>query len=160
MDQLQRLIDRVELVELMSQYAAGVDLLDRELYASCFTDPVDIDFGSFDPDSVKVMTPEEWVGYCWDFVEGLDASQHIITNHRITFNSDDEATIIAYMHAQHYIQEVGGYIAAGYYTNRAVRTDAGWRLARVRYTLTWESGDRSVFDIGRQRPPGTRVRPQ
>jgi hypothetical protein len=159
MDALQQLLDRAELSELMSQYAAGVDLLDRDLYQSCFTDPVEIDFGSFDDAAVKAMTPAEWADYCWDLIERLDSTQHIITNHRITFNGDDEATIIAYMHAQHYLQDIGGYIAAGYYTNRAVRTADGWRLARVRFTLTWESGDRNIFEIQRERPIGTRVRP-
>ena len=43
----------------------------------------------------------------------------------------------------------------GYYTNSLVRTDAGWRIARCHLTVTWVTGDRSVFDIARalgQRP--------
>jgi hypothetical protein len=157
MDELQRLIDRTELIELMGRYAAGVDLLDRELYGICFTNPVEIDFASVD--TLRSMTPREWCDFCWGIVEGLDSTQHIITNHRITFIDDDEATIIAYMHAQHYIKDVVSYVSAGYYTDRAVRTDAGWRLARVRFTRTWESGDGARRDIGRQRPPQPRVRP-
>jgi hypothetical protein len=82
-----------------------------------------------------------------------------MANYRITFNGDDEATAIAYVQAVHDIRDLGSYTAGGYYTNRVVKTAAGWRLARLRFTLTWQAGDRGILDLGRQRPTGTRVRP-
>jgi hypothetical protein len=161
--QFESYVDRAELIDLTYRYAAGVDLLDRDAYRSCFTEPVEIDFGSFDDEAVKVMSTEEWIDYCWHHVEGLDSSQHIITNHRIAFDETDKATIVAYLHGQHYLEDAGGYILSGYYTYGAVRTPEGWRISRVQFTKTWDSGDPVVFELGRERlAQGTasRSRPQ
>jgi hypothetical protein len=159
MNELQQLSARADIGDLLAQYASGLDLVDREMFESCHTDPVDIDFGSFDSTCVKMMTAAEWADWCWDHIQGLDSTQHIMANYRVTFGGEAEATVIAYLQAVHYIRDVGAYTAGGYYTNRVVRTPGGWRFARVRFTLTWESGDRGIFDIGRQRPVATRVRP-
>jgi hypothetical protein len=154
-DQVQRLADRVDIVELMNQYAAGMDLLDVELYQRCFTDPLEIDFGSWDEEAVKQMSIQEWVDYVWDKIQGLDATQHIMTNHHVTFQGDDEATCVAYLHAQHYIKgaECEAYTVGGYYTDTVVRTGEGWRISRAKFTMTWSTGDIGVIlDVGRRRP--------
>jgi hypothetical protein len=160
MNEQQHLVARADIGELLAQYAAGLDFVDREVFESCHTDPVNIDFGSFDATCVKAMTAAEWADWCWDHIVGLDSTQHIMGNYRMTFFGADEARVMAYVQAVHYIRDFGAYTAGGYYTNRVVRTEAGWRFARLRFTLTWESGDRGIFDVGRNRPAGTRVRPQ
>jgi hypothetical protein len=159
MTTLRRLVDRADIIELMSQYAAGLDFLDRELYASCFTDPVAVDFGSFDFGSLgagaaQTMSVEEWTDYCWRAIQGSDATHHVITNHHISFDGDDEATLRAYVSVAHYIEDVAEYFSGGHYSNRVVRSGDGWRLAEVRFKEMWHSGNPAIFDLnqGRTRP--------
>jgi|SRR5271155_2481770 len=154
MDELQRLVDEAAIVQLTYQYSRGIDLLDRALYKSCFTDPVEIDFESWDG-TQGPMPADGWVDYVWDLVVGLDATQHIMTNHNIDFDDDDHATCIAYLHAQHYIAgaPVETFTAGGFYTNSVVRTDGGWRIGRCKLTLTWRTGDVGILELGKKRPP-------
>jgi hypothetical protein len=143
--------DSVALVDLTHRYAAGVDLLDREAYARCFTETIEIDFGSFDASAVKVMTVQEWSDYCWNNLEGIDSSQHFITNHRLVADDDDRATIFAYVQAYHYLDGEGSYLLYGHYTFSARRSAEGWKLFRVRFDKTWETGDVGILDTGRER---------
>jgi hypothetical protein len=159
MASLRRLVDRAEIIELMSQYALALDFLDRNLYASCFTDPVAVDFGSFDFGSLgegaaQTMSVDEWTDYCWRAIQGSDATHHVITNHHIRFVGDDEATLRAYVTVKHYIEDVAEYFSGGLYTDRVVRTGDGWRLAEVRFQEIWHSGNPAIFDLnqGRTRP--------
>jgi hypothetical protein len=153
MDQTQRLVDRVDIIELINQYAAGMDMFDRALYSACFTDPVDIDFSSWDG-TKHLWSVAEWVDYVWNLIEGLDCTQHIMTNHHVTFQSDDEATCVVYLHAQHYIQGAPAelFTAGGYYTNLVTRTPGGWKIRSCRFTMTWRAGDVGVLEVGQGRP--------
>jgi hypothetical protein len=156
MTDTQRVGDRAEIVELVNQYAAGMDLFDADLYRQCFTEPVEIDFGSWDAEAVKTMSIQEWVDYVWDKIQGLDATQHIITNHHITFQSKKKATCLCYLQAQHYIKgaDCEAYTVGGYYTNSLVRTPDGWRIRRCKFTMLWSTGDIDVVLVeNRNRPP-------
>jgi SnoaL-like protein len=154
MDAVQRLTDRVEIIEMVNRYASGMDLLDRPLYESCFTDPLEIDFASWDG-TARTMSIKDWGDYVWEQIVGLDATQHIITNHHVTFQGDDDATCVAYLHATHYIADlaVPVFIAGGFYTDRMKRTADGWKIAGCTCTLTWRNGDIGVMELAKQRPP-------
>jgi hypothetical protein len=153
--------DRQAIVDLVIQYATGVDRRDWALYEACFTDPCEIDFSSWSGRPAATMPAGEWVRKVRSTNGNFDATQHLSTNHVVTFESSDAATCVSYVQAQHWfsaerLQRLGQHAdeprwctLGGYYTNSVVRTDTGWRIARCRLTVTWVIGDRSVFDIAR-----------
>lgn len=107
------------------------------------------------------MPAGEWVRKVRSTNGNFDATQHLSTNHVVTFDSADTATCVSYLQAQHWfsaerLRDLGHdadeprwCTLGGYYTNSVVRTDAGWRIARCRLTVSWVTGDPSVFDIAR-----------
>lgn len=153
--------DRQAIVDLVIQYATGVDRRDWALYEACFTDPCEIDFSSWNGRPAATMPAGEWARKVRSTNGNFDATQHLSTNHVVSFDSADTATCVSYMQAQHWfsaerLQRLGGRAGeprwctlGGYYTNSVVRTAAGWRIARCRLTVTWVTGDPSVFDLAR-----------
>jgi ketosteroid isomerase-like protein len=70
----QLVADRIALQDVMLRYAAGVDDRDYELYASCFTDDLEVlDFGN------ETYTGKPaWLEYVWSALEKYSSSQHML----------------------------------------------------------------------------------
>ena len=156
--ELQRLIDRAAISDVVIAYATGVDTRNWELYRSIFTDPCTFDFSSWNGRPAVSMPADDWVTGVRGTLSGFDATQHISSNHVITFEraeaaGDDRARCVSYMQAQHFLadQPVTCCTLGGYYTNDLVHTDDGWKITRCQLTVTWSTGDRGLFGIARAR---------
>ena len=150
----QRLLDRAEISDVQLRYATGVDMRDWPLYRSCFTEDLETDFTSAMGGEPQRMKAEHWVETARRVISGLKATQHMITNHVITFQGDDEATCVAYVQARHHLPNDTGesdQTMFGYYTNRFVRTADGWKIRACKLTVTWNTGNWHVFDLARRR---------
>jgi hypothetical protein len=153
--------DRQAIVDLVIQYATGVDRRDWSLFEACFTNPCEIDFSSWSGRPAATMPAAEWTRKVRSTNGNFETTQHLSTNHVVAFDSASTATCVSQMQAQHWfsaerLQRLGQQAdeprwctLGGHYTNSVVRSDAGWRIARCRLTVTWVTGDRSVFDIAR-----------
>ena len=151
---LEQLRDRAEISDLVYRYGAGLDFQDWTLWRSIFLDPVWIDLSDFVPEPPPRLLPVDvQVKAARTMFRGFTATQHLMMNHRIALDGDT-ATLVAPMRAEHWIDNPGGpdrFTMFGYYTDDFVRTDAGWRIARVRLSLTRVEGDREVMNIALRR---------
>lgn len=145
---VRRLLDRADISDVQIRYATGTDSRDWALFRSCFTDEVEVDFSDgFGQPAVR-LTADEWVRATAPRMESFTATQHMITNHVITFDDDDHATCVAYVRARHHKPNSTGdsdQTVYGYYTNRFERTSSGWRIARVKLTSLWMTGNFGIF---------------
>lgn len=158
--------DRLAIVDVVVQYATGVDRRDWDLYAACFTDPCEFDFSSWSGAPATTMTPTEWATRVRSVNGNFDTTQHLSTNHVVTFHDTgdhgaDEATCVSEMHAQHWFSatrltalghpsdEPRWCTLGGHYTNSLVRTAVGWQIRRCQLTVRWTTGDPSIFAIAR-----------
>ena len=79
----------------------------------------------------------------------VDASQHVVTNQQVRLDGDT-ATCRSYLvgqHVKHGLADGENFIMAGTYTDRLVRTPAGWRIASRALEILWTEGNPAV--IGR-----------
>ena len=122
--------DRQDISDLLVRYATGIDRRDWPLFRTVFTDDCELDYGEIGAwKGVNAVT---------GFMEQVHAlaghTMHRLSNHAITLEGDKAA-------ARTYIDGLimagdnkSGVNAIGFYDDEIVRTDAGWRIARRRYT--------------------------
>jgi hypothetical protein len=134
--------DRDELVELMARYASIPDTRDWiDLPRTVFTDPVATDFESLFGHPEAVAPREALMAATARTFSVFTATHHAITNHRIVID-DDRATIRAHVRAEHWLPtDLAGegpacWLVLGFYDDEAVRTAGGWRLSKVKLTVT------------------------
>jgi pantothenate kinase len=132
---LQTLLDRMEIIDVQTRYATGVDMRDRDLYRSCFTDELDLDMSSMGMGEPTKISADLWADQAVSIVGGFQSTQHIITNHVITVDGD-KATCVAYLQAQHFNPD-RMWTVGGYYTNTLVKTPEGWKISKLKLTGTW-----------------------
>ena len=144
---LQTLLDRAAVSDVVIGYASAVDLRDWPRLRSLFTERVFLDFRTFDPSLYREMGADEVVDLARRLA-AFDATQHISGNHACTIDGD-RATCVSYMQAGHFMTRPDGRYACflyGHYTNHLVRTAAGWKIERYALTVTAQQGDPRVFE--------------
>lgn len=151
---VETLLARAEISDVVHRYATGIDRRDWSLYRSCFADEVEIDFTSWNGLPPRTARADEWVEGVRNGLSGFDATQHVSSNHVHTI-AGDEATCVSYMMALHHIvdgDERKMQAIGGYYTNQLRRwPDGGWRIHACKLTVTWERGDRALFQVAQGR---------
>ncbi len=145
---LQQLVDRAEISDTVIRYGTGLDLQDWELYRTCFTDDIEADISDFTGKAPFTIKADEWVDLGRRFLKGLK-TQHVSTNHVITFQGPDEATCVSHLFALHHQPNDKGasfFNMHGYYTNTLVRTPQGWKIRKIKQTITWNEGNPQLID--------------
>lgn len=133
---LRRLEDRQAIVDVVIRYCVAVDSRDWTMFASCFAPVLTTDAGE--------LTSEEFVGIVQGALPGFQRTQHLSTNHVVTFHGSDRATCASDMYAQHLLEESSGgtyYLLRARYTEDLIRTPDGWRIRSITTTDRWEEGN-------------------
>lgn len=129
---LEALIDRQEIVDVMSRYARGIDRRDAALYRACFTDVLDVEMPGA---SWPAITAEKWTEHALGVVSAFESTQHIITNHVVELEGDD-ARCTAYVQAQHWRPE-SAWLIGGQYRNQLSRVAGEWRIRHLELQFAW-----------------------
>lgn len=137
--QLQWLVDRALISDLMMTFARALDERDWDAYASTYTEDGVLNIGDFvqleGREAIRSATasPRGLGGY--------SGTWHGSSNHSITV-SGDTATLRSYLLGVHMLSDSRRDHAdgAGWYDCELVRTEDGWRFARVRITEIWLAG--------------------
>ena len=125
----QIVADRIALQDVMLKYAAGVDDRDHELYASCFTDDLEVlDFG---PDTFN--SKADWLEFVWAALESYTSTQHMLGPQLARIEGDIAHTRTD-LQAAHWFGEGENerFILWATYVTDMRRTEHGWQIFRHR----------------------------
>ena len=122
--------DRQDISDLLVRYATGIDRRDWPLFRTVFTDDCQLDYGE-----IGTWNGVDAVAAFMEQVHALAGhTLHRLTNQAITLDGDN-ATARTYIDGLIMAGDNNsGVNAIGFYDDDVVRTPAGWRIARRRYT--------------------------
>jgi hypothetical protein len=122
--------DRQDISEVLLRYATGIDRRNWALFRTAFTDDCELDYGEIgtwhgvDAVTESMETSHAMAGH----------TMHRLTNQVITVDGDG-AEARTYVDGLIVFGGTGsGVNAIGFYDDEFVRTGAGWRIARRRFT--------------------------
>lgn len=152
--------DRDAIVDVLSNYATGLDARDWVLWRSVFVDEVLFDLSSWHGIPPRPLETDRVVRAQARMFAELSVTQHFLTNHRIAIDGD-RARALAHMRAEHWLANPGiegtsRYTMFGYYDDRLVRTESGWKIEAMQLNVTRTEGNRWVMDEAQRRAKANR----
>jgi hypothetical protein len=135
---VRRLEDHQSIVDVAVRYCVAVDRRDWQMLAGCFTSTVRTDSGE--------LSGQEFVAIVAGALPGFRCTQHLSTNHIVTFDETDpdRAKCESDMYAQHCLEESAHgtyYLLRARYSDQMVRTPDGWKIESITTTNRWEDGN-------------------
>jgi hypothetical protein len=134
--------DHVEITQVLARYASAIDRRDFDLLREVFTPDASIDYAV--EGGTKLSLPEmiEWLRGA---LRMFRVTQHALAMPIIDLDGDSarSVTYVTATHVQSPLDGSGDVYAVlhGAYTDRLVRTAAGWRIAERRLDNWYTRGD-------------------
>jgi len=141
-------LDRLEIIELQSIYAWGIDGKDGSLFAQAFTEDIETDYGHLG----KMQGLDFFTRWMDAFHSPFDTTHHLIANPWVAVEGDG-VVFRSYVIANMVCKGCPGgdlLSGGGHYVDRVVRTDAGWRIRSREVTNHWRSGNLEIFEVGKE----------
>ncbi|MFS2222567.1 nuclear transport factor 2 family protein [Pantoea sp. B65] len=145
----ENVANQLAIVDSLYRYAAGIDLKDKELIKSAFTEDAVSDFR---PAGAKA-------GFEYPVLEGKEViaeallnslrpiiTTHSVTNPRVTIDGD-KAYLEAIVEAQHLPESDSSrhYLMKNRYDVELLKHQDGWFICRVTVDNVWRTGDPAVL---------------
>ena len=133
---VQTLIDRAEITDLLTRYARAVDRKDWDLFRSVFTPDARIDYTQVGGIAGNL---DEVVGFLAQVMPMFESMQHLISNIDISIDGD-EATVTAMVYNPLKLPDSPMWATGGWYHHELVRTPDGWRSQSLVEEAGWFDG--------------------
>ena len=131
--------DKFEIIDVMNNYAKGIDTKNYDLFRSIFDDNVEVNiiydpsFRSGEPVSFEGI--DSWVEYVENAISEYRSTQHMLGNPLIKYE-DGVAMARTDLQATHYYKNKDNEKTTlwGYYDTHMVNKDGSWKI--IKHTLT------------------------
>ena len=135
--EVQQLIDRQAICDVIQRYSRTLDWLDDAGQASCYWPDAEIDYGFFKGNA------EEFLPIVMEIERGSDRRWHMLSQPLIDFRSPTSASSECYgVFAGASRQEDGslaGNLYGGRYLDEWEKRDGEWRISKRLYIVDWQS---------------------
>jgi 3-phenylpropionate/cinnamic acid dioxygenase small subunit len=124
---LQEISDRLEIDDLLTRYATGVDRRDWDLWETCFTPDALIDYSAFGGIRGNVKEVRRWLE---EIMVRFSMTQHLVINREVQLDGDTATCRSGFYNpmALPIGEERLLFFCGGYYCDKLVRTAQGWRI--------------------------------
>ena len=148
---LQEISDRLEIDELLTRYATGLDRKDWDLWETCFTADASIDYSAFGGTSGGVKQVRAWLEKTMAM---FSMSQHMVINREVSIDGDAATCRSGFYNPMILApgESTGPllWFDGGYYCDELIRTEEGWRIKRRVEEFSYSTRSMRLL-----RPPGS-----
>ena len=131
---IREIADRLEIAELLTRYAGGVDSKQFHLWKDVFTQDAILDFSAV---GYPAASRDEVIERFGAAMAHVPMTQHYVTNIAYEFDGD-RAAVRAMFYNPMLIPGMADYsYCGGYYHHRFVRTPHGWRSEHLYEENVW-----------------------
>ncbi|MEM7488439.1 MAG: nuclear transport factor 2 family protein [Pseudomonadota bacterium] len=134
--------DTARVITVVSSIPLAVDRAAYDLAEAAFAPEIVIDYTSLWGGEPVTMTPAELMTSWRGIVPGFDATWHELGPVTVEIDGDT-ATATAFVDGRHWIDD-RLWRPVGDYHWDLVRQDGDWRVTRMEFAMTEESGDRAL----------------
>ena len=135
--QIQMLVDRLEIDDLLTRYTVALDTRSWDLLATVFTPDATIDYTS--SQGIKGQFPEV-AAWLEQALTPFAATQHMLGNRQIDLDGDRGSGRTYFFNPNLLVGDDGGttlLYVGGFYLDRFVRTGDGWRIEDRYEETSW-----------------------
>ena len=131
--------DKFEIIDVMNNYAKGIDTKNYDLFRSIFDDSVEVNI-IYDPsfrsgEPVSFQGIDAWVKYVENAISEYRSTQHLLGNPLIKYE-DGIAKARTDLQATHYYKDKDNEKTTlwGYYDTHMINNGGSWKI--IKHTLT------------------------
>ncbi len=135
---LEQISDRLEIEDLIAEYADAVDSADLERLDQVFTEDAFVDYSAF---GGAVGTYQEARAFLAESLPIFKNTQHMISNYQIKLDGDRASGKIMCFNPMHLELEPGKsnvFFVGLWYIDEYRKTDQGWRIAKRSEIKSWD----------------------
>jgi 3-phenylpropionate/cinnamic acid dioxygenase small subunit len=136
---------RLDIAEVLTRYATGIDTRDWDLFMTCFSDDCNVDYGAIG----HWHGPKEISEFMREVHAPCGHTLHRVTNASIC-GTKRGATARSYVDALVMLTDnQSGTRATGYYDDELVEASRGWQISSRRFTtvLIQAVPDGTIFNL-------------
>jgi 3-phenylpropionate/cinnamic acid dioxygenase small subunit len=146
---LSALNDRTAVSAIVIEFARSLDGKDWERCRRCFADEIETDYSDLRGESPSRVKADEFVAKRRAALESL-RTLHLSTNHAVTVDGD-RATCVSDAVIHRFRPDDGErFDTYCTYTHSLIRTEAGWKIAKVKQTVHWNTGNPDIHSGARR----------
>jgi ketosteroid isomerase-like protein len=151
---LQSLLDRAEISDIILNFARAFDIKDWDLMRVCLMDEIETDYTDFRDEPPAIVKADDYVASRRNSLDDVK-TQHLSTNHMITINGDEavclsNAVIYRSLPNEAGTYEGNHYDTHGTYTHTLRKTAQGWKISKIKQTVYWSIGNPLVHGKNRK----------
>jgi hypothetical protein len=149
---IQRVIDEMEILRLLANFAQAIDDRDEARYRACLADEVMGASPSGDPSSWLAVSSQEYARRSIEAVSAMNWTHHKLCNPVVDLMGDRawaKADVVVDMEASGSEGHAEHLTIGGRYELEFARFDQGWRISKRRLVRRYVIGDPMLADNAR-----------
>lgn len=146
---LSELRDRTAVSDVVLTFARSLDLKDWESCRRCFLDEIETDYSDLRGEPPSKVAADDFVAKRRGVLEHLQ-TLHLSTNHQVTVEGDTATCVSAAVIHRRRAKDGERFDTYCTYSHTLRRTSAGWKIAKVKQTVHWNTGNAAIHQGARR----------
>jgi 3-phenylpropionate/cinnamic acid dioxygenase small subunit len=140
---LTALTHRAAVSDLILELARSLDGKDWTICRRCFLDEIETDYSDLRGEPPSRVSADDFVAKRRVALERLK-TLHLSTNHQVTVDGDRASCVSAGVIYRLRPEDGERFDTYCTYTHSLVRTPGGWKIAKVKQTVHWNTGNPEI----------------